>query len=161
MSVGQLPTLVVVRLLAWEEDSDSNIRLLLVLKYFAAQFQSTISAIVISVKHKAITNMNTKQTFLSQRGKLLITLALLILSNICPTAYADCQSSATTTPVTVIDETNSVPSSRQLVNGTNTVVDTSTPGQIKVSPTSSGVTAGSYANTNLTVDAYGRLNSSL
>lgn len=34
--------------------------------------------------------------------------------------------------ITVVDETGTLPNSRQLVNGTNTTIDTTTPGQIKV-----------------------------
>ncbi|HEY9754983.1 MAG TPA: hypothetical protein V6C97_07480 [Oculatellaceae cyanobacterium] len=75
----------------------------------------------------------------------------------CPECKADCAAAVPTTPVTVNDETSTSPSSRQLVNGAATIVDTSSPGQIKVSLPSTGVTAGSYKNPTLTVDAYGRL----
>jgi hypothetical protein len=74
-------------------------------------------------------------------------------------AIADCQPSAATTPVTVTNETSTVPGSSQLVNGAGTVVDNSAPGQIKVSLPTTGVSAGSYTNTSLSVDAYGRITS--
>ena len=51
-------------------------------------------------------------------------------------ALAQCASSNTISPVTILNEQNSVPNSRQLVNGTNSAVDTSTPGQVKIDVTS-------------------------
>jgi hypothetical protein len=59
----------------------------------------------------------------------LIIFCLIIsvyMSCVCISANADCQTSAIT-PVTVTDETSSIPNSSQLVNGTGTVVNTSTP----------------------------------
>lgn len=47
-------------------------------------------------------------------------------------------SSGPTTPVTVSDETSTISGSRRLVDGTNTTIDTSTPGQIKVNATGGG-----------------------
>jgi virginiamycin B lyase len=57
----------------------------------------------------------------------------------------------------VTDETSSVPNSRQLTNGTATVVDTSTPGQVKVNVNlpNSGVTPGTYTNASIGVNAQG------
>ena len=72
-----------------------------------------------------------------------------------PSSVAQCQNSLPATPVTVNDEVSSVPGSRQLVNGSNTSINTSTPGQIKIDLPNSGVTAGSYTNTNITVNAQG------
>ncbi len=55
----------------------------------------------------------------------------LTISTNC-SGYADCISSPTT-PITVTDETSTIANSRQLVNGSNTIVNTSVPGQISVS----------------------------
>lgn len=62
----------------------------------------------------------------------LATVALLFLTGFCPGAIADCPSPTANTPVTSSDETGTIPSSRQLVNGGGTVIDTTTPGKIKV-----------------------------
>lgn len=61
-----------------------------------------------------------------------IVLSILILIFGPQSVYAGCSPSPPATPVTVTDETSSIPNSRQLVNGTGTTVDTGTPGQIKV-----------------------------
>ena len=76
------------------------------------------------------------------------------MPSLCTSAIADCQNSAIT-PVTVTDETSSIPASSQLVNGTGTVVNTSTPGQASVNLPNSGVTAGSYTNSSITVNGQG------
>ncbi len=84
-------------------------------------------------------------------------LAVAAVFQLCQNADAQCSVGSAAQPVTVDDETTNLPNSRQLVNGTNSVVDTSTAGQIKVdvSLPNSGVTAGSYTNTNMTVNAQG------
>lgn len=86
----------------------------------------------------------------------LASLSLSLFSHLCATqAHADCGDTSAAQPVTVDDETTNVPNSRQLTNGTGTVVDTSTAGQIKVNLPTSGVTAGSYTNSNITVNSQG------
>lgn len=72
-------------------------------------------------------------------------------------ANADCNNSPAATPVTVNDEANNIPNSRQMVNGSGTAIDTSVPGKIKVNVSlpNSGVTAGSYTNANVSVNAQG------
>lgn len=83
----------------------------------------------------------------------------LVFCSICScssqVSTAECQSGAPATPVTINDETSNIPNSRQLVNGANTSVNTSTPGQVRVDLPNSGVTAGSYTNANITVNAQG------
>jgi hypothetical protein len=49
-----------------------------------------------------------------------------------PMVQAQCSSVSPAQPVTVDNETTNLPNSRQLVNGTNSTVDTSTPGQVKI-----------------------------
>lgn len=105
-------------------------------------------------------SQNFTHCFMSSKAPLttnavLAFLVSICVSNSCTSAIADCLSSSPSTPVTVSDETGNIPNSRQLVNGANTTVDTSTPGQIKVSLPNSGVTAGSYTSTNITVNAQG------
>ncbi len=94
---------------------------------------------------------------LSLKYRLIVLgcIGSMAASSLCGSAIADCQSSTPTTPITVMDETTSVPNSRQLVNGTGTVVNTGTPGQISVGLPNSGVTAGSYTSANITVNAQG------
>ncbi len=84
-------------------------------------------------------------------------IAVAVMFHFCIPSYAQCSGSTSSAaqPVTVDDETTNLPNSRQLVNGTGTTVDTSSAGQIKVDLTTSGVTAGSYTNTNMTVNAQG------
>jgi hypothetical protein len=61
---------------------------------------------------------------------LLVTgLSICLFSQQCE---AQCTTLTPGAPVTVDNETTNLPSSRQLVNGTNSVVDTSTAGQIKI-----------------------------
>jgi hypothetical protein len=65
------------------------------------------------------------------------------------TAIAACSADGgPSTPVTATDEATSFPGSRQLVNGTGTVVDTSTAGQIKIN-VSGGGTVSSFSSGNL------------
>ena len=54
---------------------------------------------------------------------------------LCMPANAQCSGVSAAQPITVDDEITNIPTSRQLVNGTNSVVDTSTPGQIKIDVT--------------------------
>ncbi len=49
-----------------------------------------------------------------------------------PMVQAQCSSVVPAQPVTVDNETTNLPNSRQLVNGTNSTVDTTTAGQIKI-----------------------------
>ena len=86
-----------------------------------------------------------------------IFIAVLCASTFSSAAYSQCPPTPATTPVTVNDETTDVPSSRQLVNGSGSTIDTTTPGQIKVNVSlpNSGVTPGSYTDANITVDAQG------
>lgn len=67
-------------------------------------------------------------------------LSLLFIASACvsPT-FANCAGGGTTTNVTSTDETSINPSSRQLVSGIGTVVDTTTPGQIAVNLASNSV----------------------
>lgn len=68
-------------------------------------------------------------------------------------------SGGATTPVTVNDETGTIAGSRQLVSGTNTTIDTSTPGQIKVNATGGGASdpqlSGRVVDTLMPVDGGG------
>jgi len=60
---------------------------------------------------------------------------ILILAMCCPWTQcnAQCNGSAPAAqPVTIDDETVQIPQSRQLINGINTTVDTSVPGQVKI-----------------------------
>lgn len=50
--------------------------------------------------------------------------------------WAECGSTGASTPVTLTDETSTLPNSRQLVDGTGTTVDTSTPGIVKINAVS-------------------------
>ena len=83
-----------------------------------------------------------------------VVLSSFLISN-GTAANAQCNTQGASAPVTVDDEVTLIPNSRQLVNGTNTTIDTSTPSQIKVSLPTSGVTAGSYTSSNITVNAQG------
>ena len=49
----------------------------------------------------------------------------------CIPANAQCAGVSAAQPITVDDEITNNPNSRQLVNGTNSVVDTSTPAKLK------------------------------
>jgi virginiamycin B lyase len=92
-------------------------------------------------------------------SRALIALACALVSG--TSAYSQCPETPAATPVTVNNETENIPNSRQLVNGTGTVIDTTTPGQIKVniSLPNSGVTAGSYTNADISVNAQGLVTS--
>lgn len=92
---------------------------------------------------------------ISSRIQVLGLLVVSCIFSFCTGASAECQGSPATTPVTVTDETTNLPSSRQIVNGVNTTIDTATPGQIKVSLPNSGVSAGSYTSANITVNGQG------
>lgn len=81
---------------------------------------------------------------------LLLSLLLGGLSTCIFSIRCDAQCNtvpAATAPVTVDDEATTIPNSRQLVNGTNSTVDTSTPGQIKIDVSSSAA-----LNEPITVD---------
>lgn len=56
-----------------------------------------------------------------------------------------------TTPITSTDETATIPGSRQLVDGTGTTIDTSTPGQVKVNVSGGGGGGGGGADSAITV----------
>ncbi len=101
--------------------------------------------------------MVRKNQLLFRTWILGVVLCSVSLSQCWPVANAQCGGGSTSAvqPVTVDDEISNVPNSRQLVNGTNTVIDTSSAGQIKVSLPTSGVTAGSYTSTNITVNSQG------
>ncbi len=110
--------------------------------------------LLLAFLHKSSEAIIKIMLSLQYRLIVLGCIGSIYLSN-CKNAMADCQTSAPVTPVTVNDEVGNIPGSRQLVNGTNTSVDTSTAGMIKVSLPTSGVTAGSYTNSNITVNAEG------
>jgi hypothetical protein len=63
-----------------------------------------------------------------------LTLTLLIVISL--PCHAQCVGNAASTPITSTDETSSIPSSRQLVNGSGTTVNLTTPGQISINATS-------------------------
>ncbi len=67
---------------------------------------------------------------------ILILFCIAGLPSFPQSCWADCGSSGASTPVTLTDETSSLPNSRQLVDGTGTTVDTSTPGIVKINAVS-------------------------
>lgn len=89
------------------------------------------------------------------------SIALLSMFAFCAKVNAECPPTPVNTPITVNDETPDVPTSRQLVNGSGTIIDTTSPGQIKVNVSlpSSGVTPGSYTNADITVNSQGLVTS--
>jgi virginiamycin B lyase len=87
----------------------------------------------------------------------LFTVPLLVTGSVTNAIAQECSGTAST-PVTITDETQSgIPNSRQIVNGSATTIDTSTPGQVKVNVNlpNSGVTAGTYTNASIGVNAQG------
>lgn len=85
----------------------------------------------------------SKRTLRKSTAKRAIILCLALATSITtlPTqASCDPNNVSSVTPVTATDESATIAGSRQLVNGTNSTVNTSTPGQIKidVSSASSG-----------------------
>jgi hypothetical protein len=65
-----------------------------------------------------------------------MVVTVIVLVSICLPCRAQCVGNAPSTPITSTDETSSIPSSRQLVNGSGTTVNLSTPGQISINATS-------------------------
>jgi hypothetical protein len=108
------------------------------------------------VKRKISASHSTRCTgSLSAKQLLGFFLTMLFAAQFNCEALAQCSGTPVNAPVTVDDETATLPNSAQLSDGTGTVIDTSTAGQIKVDLPSSGVTAGSYTNSNITVNAQG------
>src|SRR5262245_29329940 len=60
---------------------------------------------------------------------LAIAIAICCLGGDC---HAECGSPTASSPVTYTDESTVLFGARQLVNGTNTTVDSTTPGQIRI-----------------------------
>lgn len=120
-----------------------------------------MNALITVLKHLACEDRSLAHRLLPDLGKTAsiirgLLVALMAFLVICPNALADCASPAPASPVTSTDE-NTLPDARQLVDGAGTSVDLTTPGQIKVSLPTTGVTAGSFTNPSLTLDAYGRV----
>jgi hypothetical protein len=87
------------------------------------------------------------RNLLAVRGIASIAAMLLLVST--SPSFADCPvPSGPSTPVTVNDESSSVAGSRQLVDGSGTIIDTGSPGKIKVNVTSA------TSPTPLTVDSF-------
>jgi virginiamycin B lyase len=99
----------------------------------------------------------SSHSLMSYQGLIAVT-CLLVLGT---SANSQCPETPAAAPVTVGDEVPSIPNSRQFVNGSGTTIDTATAGQIKVNGSlpNSGVSAGSYTNTDITVNAQGVITS--
>lgn len=65
-------------------------------------------------------------------------LAMFVVAFLNTAANAQCKGASPLSPVTITDETTNVPNSRQLVNGSNTTIDTGIPGKIKINASLSG-----------------------
>lgn len=66
---------------------------------------------------------------------LLASLLVCVYGTKCG---AQCTSTNASTPVTISDETGKIPGSVQIVNGTNTTVNTTVPGRVSIDATSGG-----------------------
>lgn len=67
---------------------------------------------------------------------VVISVCFLQLLAFTQSCRAECGSSGASAPVTLIDETDNLPNSRQLIDGSGTTVDTSTPGVVKINAVS-------------------------
>lgn len=67
-----------------------------------------------------------------RRHVILILFCFVGLPVFSQPCWAECGASKASTPVTLTDETSNLPNSRQLVDGTGTTIDTSTPGVVKI-----------------------------
>lgn len=84
------------------------------------------------------------QTFKLTRETCSLALSLFTCVLLSEACYAQCAGSNAVTPLTATDESSTVPNSRQLVNGENTTIDTTTPNQIKVNATIPSATSLNY-----------------
>lgn len=69
---------------------------------------------------------------------LLFVMTLVSTQLYATKCSAQCNSTSSSTPVTMTDETSSLPSSRQLVNGKNTTVNTAVTGQVSIDASGGG-----------------------